>query len=432
MYQKFKHDPQLLAEYKAFISKIILNGDAEVIPPGDLSKEQDCWYIPHFGVYHPKKPGNTRVVFDVNAKCGGVSLNDHLLQGPDLMNSLLGGLLRFRRERFAIACDIQQMFHQFKVHPEDRDYLRFLWYDKSGRPVDYRMTVHIFGAVSSPGCAPYGLQHIAQTEQNVTSAASLQASQFIQRDFYVDDGLISVPNTEEGISVIKQAVAICKKGSLRLHKFAANVLRAIPETEHAELSPSFDFSTGSVPIQRALGVEWIIENDSFKFRIEMKDQQWTRSVLATVAPIFNPLGLVTLLVLAGKQILQQMRRDVMSWDDPLPKSLPARWERWRHDVQDLQDLKVSRCLIPVDFGAVESQDLHHFSDASDTGYGQFSFSRSVNQSGCVYCALTCAKARVIPKKGVITLRAELQAAVLSAKIARCLKEMGLQEMKECL
>jgi hypothetical protein len=73
-------------------------------------------------VYHPKKPGKVRVVFDSSAKCAGVSLNDVLLKGPDLTNRLLGVLVRFRREAVAITEDIEQMFYNFKVTEQHRDF----------------------------------------------------------------------------------------------------------------------------------------------------------------------------------------------------------------------------------------------------------------------------------------------------------------------
>lgn len=54
------------------------------------------WYLPHHGVYHPKKPEKIRVVFDCSATYGGVSLNSMLLQGPDLTNQIVGVLSRLR------------------------------------------------------------------------------------------------------------------------------------------------------------------------------------------------------------------------------------------------------------------------------------------------------------------------------------------------
>lgn len=91
---------------------------------GDIGK---VWYIPHHGIYHPRK-GTLRVVFDCGAACKGTSLNQQLLQDPNLISSLLDVLIRFRQEPVAVLGEIQAMFHQVKVAEEDRDFLRFLWW----------------------------------------------------------------------------------------------------------------------------------------------------------------------------------------------------------------------------------------------------------------------------------------------------------------
>jgi hypothetical protein len=73
-----------------------------------------------------RKPGKTRVVFDCSARFKGTSLNEQLLSGPDLTNSLVGVLLRFRQEPIAMMSDVEQMFHQVYVDPKDRDVFRYL------------------------------------------------------------------------------------------------------------------------------------------------------------------------------------------------------------------------------------------------------------------------------------------------------------------
>jgi len=60
----------------------------------------------------------------------GVALNDKLLQGSDLMNSLVGVLLRFRQGKIAFTADINAMFFQILVDPHNWDSLRFLWWPK--------------------------------------------------------------------------------------------------------------------------------------------------------------------------------------------------------------------------------------------------------------------------------------------------------------
>ena len=56
-----------------FMEKVFANGHAEEAPP--LQDGEECWFVPIFGVYHPKKPNQIRMVFDSSASFQGVSLN---------------------------------------------------------------------------------------------------------------------------------------------------------------------------------------------------------------------------------------------------------------------------------------------------------------------------------------------------------------------
>lgn len=55
----------------------------------------------------------------------------------------------------------------------------------------YRIKVHIFGAVSSPGFTIFALKFIVKKYTDL----GLEASRFISNDFYMNDGLTSVSNT---------------------------------------------------------------------------------------------------------------------------------------------------------------------------------------------------------------------------------------------
>ena len=150
---RFKRDDAFHDTYTfhKFMEDLNEQGHAEGVGNSDATAGE-VWYIPHFAVKHPKKE-KLRVDFDCSAKYGGSSINDKLLQGTDLLISLLGILLWFRKEPIAVACDIEKMYYNFFDDEKDRDFLRFLWPGKDGSVKEYRMKVHLFGAVSSPWVA---------------------------------------------------------------------------------------------------------------------------------------------------------------------------------------------------------------------------------------------------------------------------------------
>ena len=55
-------------------------------------------------------------------------------------------------------------------------------------------------------------------------------------------------------------------------------------------------------------------------------------------------------------------------------------------------------LQTEDFGETASAELHHFSDASQSGYGQCSYLRLMDKKKRVHCLLVMGKARVAPLK----------------------------------
>lgn len=81
-----KKNPDMKEHVIAFMQNIFETGHAEPAPT--LRGEQECWYLPIFGVYHWRKLGQVRAVFDWSAKHDCVSLNNILLSGPDLNNTL--------------------------------------------------------------------------------------------------------------------------------------------------------------------------------------------------------------------------------------------------------------------------------------------------------------------------------------------------------
>ncbi|XP_023932720.1 uncharacterized protein LOC106173712 [Lingula anatina] len=395
---RFTKDPNYAREYAKFMQSLIDNGHAERVT-SDVSK---CtWYIPHHGVYNKQK---LRVVFDCSARYKDTSLNGHLLKGPDMTNSLIGVLLRFRHETVAFTCDIEKMFYQFRVNEEHRDYLRFLWFndnDFESVPVDYRMCVHLFGATSSPSCASFALKKMASLHEHECGS---DVKHFIHRNFYVDDGLKSTATESDAIELLRRSRQLCEKRGIRLHKVISNsnaVIQSVPLGDRAHDCDVIDMNADKYLPEGALGVQWCVEVDQLQFRILLKDRPLTRrGVLSTISSIFDPLGFVAPVVMVGKRILQELCAENLDWDDPIPDNLRSRWEQWRLGLRSLESISLKRCYKPPEFGSVSITEMHHLHDASAGGYGECSYVRLMNERGQIHCCLLMGKSRVAPLKAV--------------------------------
>ena len=266
--RNFDKKPEMRDHCLSFMDKMFKNGHVELAPP--LREEEERWYLPMFGVYHPKKPKQIRVVFDSSAKYNGVSLNDVLLTGPDLNNTLIGVLIRFSKEAVAFTADIEQMFYCFLVKEDDRNFLRFLWYldnDVSKEIVDYRMRVHVFGNSPSPAVAIHCLH---QSVQGEGFHVDPDVKHFVMRDFYVDDGLKSMPAVEAAVDLLKRTQDTLSRSNLRLHKIAANskeVMKAFPPKDHASDLKDLDLGVDLLLVQRSLGLNWDLQTDCFLFSV---------------------------------------------------------------------------------------------------------------------------------------------------------------------
>ena len=193
--RRLSNDRSLRDEYVSVVQKLFDEGYAERVPDAEAETEDRTWYLPHHGVRHPEKR-KLRVVFDCSAKTGDLCMNDLLIKGPNLTNSLVAVLLRFREYPVAFTCDVESMFHRVRLPAADANMLRFLWFrdgDVNGDVVVCRMKSHIFGAVSSPSVAGLALRQCAEEGK----AEHPEAARIVDRNVYVDDALVSASSVDE-------------------------------------------------------------------------------------------------------------------------------------------------------------------------------------------------------------------------------------------
>ena len=421
--RSLRRDPVKKEHVFEFMDRIFDRGHAEVAPA--ISDSTERWYLPMFGVYHPKKRDSIRMVFDSSARFNGTSLNDELLKGPDISNSLQGILLRFRREQVAITGDVEQMFHNFRVHKDHRDFLRFLWHPGNDldKPLEeYRMTVHVFGNRPSPSVATYGLRRSVLN-------ADPDVMDFVFKNFYVDDGLMSCASEDAAVSLMRRTqIALKEGGELRLHKIASNsksVLLQFPKDDLAKELKSLDIGEEDLPMQRSLGLSWDINADEFIFKIAVDTKPFTRrGVLSIINSLFDPIGFTGPVTLQGKLLLREMMStsENTGWDEPLDDSFRLRWIAWVESLCYLEDLRIPRMICRLSVEHSSRVEVHIFADASKDAIASVAYLKVFSDDDTSDVGFLLGKAKVAPSHGHTIPRLELCAAVLAVEIAETIKE----------
>ncbi|XP_063711707.1 uncharacterized protein LOC134840010 [Symsagittifera roscoffensis] len=414
-----KNKPQKLQDSQKFMQKFIDKQHAEPVPREELDFNPK-WYIPVFPVYHPRKK-KLRLVFDASANFQQTSLNDHLLQGPDQNSSLYGVLCRFRENQVEVTGDIESMFHCFYVNPEDRNFLRFFWWEDNNPVIDiieYRMRVHLFGNRSSPGVAIHCLHFVADIAEDE------DVMNFIKRNFYVDDGLGSFDTVDDAIHIIASTRRALSNYNIRLHKLMsshAEVLQAFAPTEVAQELQMNTLSDTNVP--RVLGVLWDVHSDCFRIRYTPLDIKLTkRGLFSLINSIYDPLGFVAPVLLRGRQVPRQATSKqyierikhapmdpatLISWDDMLPPKMQTEISAWLKHLPEVNKISIPRLIIYPQ--CLEFQ-LHIFSDASDIAVGNVFYMTS-NENENINVRLIQGETRLHPLHANTIPRLELCAAV---------------------
>ena len=395
--KRFKRDPLLAEKYKETVNQYIEKGHATKLTDDTASQTSDITnYIPHHAVTNPNKPGKIRVVFDAAAKHKGTSLNDKLLKGPDLLNSLIGLLIRFRKGKYAVIADIEQMFHQIFVLEKDRDALRFLWRDTpSGKIDDYIMNVHLFGKIDSPCCANWSLKKTALDQKDIYPENIVLK---ILDNFYMDDYLDSFSEKDSAISTIKDVICILSTGGFRLHKWIANsreILLSLPVSEVS--SKIVNLELDEIPIERALGLLWNPLNDLLQIKAVNKTLPTSkRGVLSFISSIFDPLGMLAPATLEPKLIIQELWKRKLDWDEELPPDLKHRWNDWKATLHELPSIEIPRWYgfkLPEE----SALELCVFTDVPSCTYGAVACLRFKSNSE-FKCSFVIGKSRIEPIK----------------------------------
>ena len=356
------------------------------------------------------------------ARFQGQSLNNLLLTGPDLLRNLIHILIRFRQHPHAVSADIEGMFLQVGVIPDDRPSLRFLWReDPASEVAVFQYVRHIFGSKDSPTCANYALRRTA------TDNASQfpEAAQSVINNFYMDDYLESSPTAEEATRKAKDLVNLLSLGGFKLTKFVSNVPTIPPQLEADPTSPTEGKQIPSTEnLSHVLGLKWNHSTDTLVVsrgtNPEVKPKVTQRIVLSLVSSVYDPIGLVAPYTVKARLLLKDIwRLSGQQWDDDLPLEVVTKFLEWSEELPGLSDIVIPRAYFQ---GKVETLELHLFGDSSQDVFSAVAFLRAKvvkneNQEQ-TQLAFVFGKARVAPMKALTIPKLELQASLLAARLRK--------------
>ncbi len=416
-------DPEKTETYQAEMSRLLETG-AVCDVPDPVPDTPECWYIPHHIVSHN---GKSRLVFNCSHQYRGQSLNQYLLPGPTLGASLLGVLLRFREHPVAVSGDIKAMFHQVRLLPEDRPLLRFLWRDlqMDEAPQTFEWLVLPFGTTSSPCYAIVALQ--SHTRQHPLTDEEIRFS--VERCFYVDNCLQSLPTAEAARNLIDHLRTILSGAGFEIRQWACNdpaALRHLPPEARATSVELWLTQEKADVSESTLGLSWNWQSDtlSYKHRPVIYETPTLRNIYRVLATQYDPLGLLLPYTTRAKVIVKYLWNKQIGWDDPnLPPDLLHSWMQWEEELYCLPRVSFLRPYVPsaVGFEGI-TRKVHIFSDASEQAYGAVAYLRTVDPAGQTYLSFLITRSRVTPKQVHSIPRLELCGSLVAAQLAKLLAD----------
>ncbi|XP_058837794.1 uncharacterized protein LOC131693727 [Topomyia yanbarensis] len=369
--RRLSRDVKLADEYRGFMEEYVQLGHMKLISEAQ-AEIQPSFFLPHHPVIREESSTTkVRVVFDGSCKSAtGLSLNDVMLVGPIIQEDLRSIVMRSRLHPIMLIADVAKMFRQIRLHPEDTPLQRIFWRFSPSEPVSmYELKTVTYGTASAPYLATRVLQQLANDEQQNYPVAAKATSE----DFYVDDFLSGAKTVEEAVELRVQMEAMFDSAGLKLRKWASNssaALMDVPEEDRA-LQQTIEFSMDQTI--KSLGLHWEPHTDRLKYRIETpcfepSKTVTKRSALSCIAKLFDPLGLVSPVVVTAKIFMQALwslkgeNGKPIDWDRELPEPMRERWTSYYSQLPLLSELRIERIILIPNAIAVE---LHFFSDASE-------------------------------------------------------------------
>ncbi|XP_037929938.1 uncharacterized protein LOC119664538 [Teleopsis dalmanni] len=386
MERRLDSNIELKLEYVKFMQDYENLGHMSMVKDLDLNSPH--YFIPHHYVI---KPDSTTTKLRV--------------VGPTIQNELVITLLRFRLYQYGITADITIMYRQFWLHRSDRNFQLILWREHKSQNISvYQLNTVTYGTSSAQFLATRCLHYIADNYPYRKETGKM----ILKRDFYVDDMISGADDLETLQAIKNETTEILDFYNLSLTKWNSNNVNiTAPNVKLTDIETARDMAC-------PLGMLWNTKEDYFCFTFQSTNipaSHTKRNILSLASSLYDPLGLITPLIIKAKILLQQLWIIGCDWDESVPQEIYTTWNKILADLHQVVLLKIPK------FTRIKNSinmQVHGFSDASIRAYGCCIYLRCQDNFGNVNVHLLTSKSRVAPVKARSLPRLELCAAHLLA------------------
>ena len=394
--------------------KSIIDTYAERVSPEDIINEKG-WYLDHFPVIRPGKSTACRIVWNAASLYDGVSLNDGLCKGPDLLNNLFQVLIAWRANNIALVGDIKKMFNQIQISLTDRVYHRFLWRDNLSvkYPSDFQWKRLPFGDRPAPDLSISALHFLADKHSREFPVAS----HMIKHHSYVDDLASSFSTDRDAFLAKRDVNAVLATASFEIKGWHSN-------SKEIDEYPSETTTT-------VLGHHWDKSSDMLKPKLPImtiSEPITKRIILSLISQLWDPLGIFSPIGLKLRLLMQSLWAHKLSWDEQVDNETKSTFLCLLKEVKTLQQFQITRGLRPAE--ALNEAELHGFCDGGELAYGAVIWLRWQTTNG-IFLRFVVAKSFVAPVKRKSIPRLELLSALVLARLVSSVK-MIVNFSKVCL
>ena len=160
--------------------------------------------------------------------------------------------------KFCLTGDVKKAFLQIKVHPQDREAQRLIWYTdlQQGHTATYRFTRVIFGSAPSPYIHGATLtKHLSQYKEKYPEAAKQ-----LMQNTYVDDVQCVADDEKVLFSFREESILIIGERGFNLHKWHSNIPSLEPAGDDQQKTIEETYAKTSVGTKdsgtKILGIQW--------------------------------------------------------------------------------------------------------------------------------------------------------------------------------